>query len=96
MVVNKALDEKILNFCCNIFTLINWFSISILYYYPQSDFKEILVKRPIKYSSLLFLCGISSTSLGVLIAGLRPWSSYIIANVLGIYINFRLFKRIAC
>jgi hypothetical protein len=67
---------KITLFFSNILTIINMFSLPVIYLLCRQNYYEFVKQRPLKYSIILILLGITSTVIGGVLAGIHPWTSY--------------------
>lgn len=92
---NKIVRRRnILGLCSNIVTIANCMIIPFSYQVRNASYWKKYSETPTKSIGLLLVYGLGCTIVGGIIAGIRPYASYIGVNTLLAYYNFKLFKKL--
>ncbi len=87
MIKNKCLIAVI-----NIATVVNSFVFPIIYYIKRCNGTRMLNMYPYRSYIFLGLCGLTTTYTGAIVAGHYKYKSYILYNIIMLYINLVISK----
>ncbi len=79
---------------CNILTIINWLTLPLLYYVTNSNILSGYNNCYINKSFVLIFGTVLSTSIGIYMAGIYNWTSYVPINATGLYCNYRMVTKL--